>query len=69
MKVKAHWLANSAEFGKIKEELMPIYYVVVKLPLILFTIVFGFLLEFLVELPLIALVLLDYRSNIKKSHR
>lgn len=67
--MKAHWPAIAAGLGKIKEGLAPVYYTVVKLPLMLFTIVFGFLLEFLVELPFIALVLLDYRSNIKKSHR
>ena len=43
-----------------------IYFTVVKLPLMLLAIVAGFVFEFLLELPFIFLILLGYRSRMRR---
>ncbi len=67
--VMTHFLGEQAWYASLKARLSAVYFTVIKLPLILFAIVFGFILEFMVELPFIALLLLDYRSDIGKNHR
>jgi hypothetical protein len=54
---------------EIRERLSKVYFLAVKLPLILFAIVAGFIFEFIVELPFMMLVFLDYRSNKKGAGR
>ncbi|MFZ5573341.1 MAG: hypothetical protein ACOZF0_23305 [Thermodesulfobacteriota bacterium] len=49
--------------GTIKAKLSRAYFTFVKLPLILLLIVLGFALEFMVELPFIALLFLGYRAD------
>jgi hypothetical protein len=49
----------NARFSKV-------YFTLVKLPLMLFAIVAGFIFEFILELPFILLIFLDYRSGKKK---
>lgn len=52
--------------AEIRKRASNIYFIVIKLPLILFAIVAGFIFEFIVELPFMALILLDYRSQAKR---
>ena len=54
---------------EIRERLSKAYFLAVKLPLILFAIVAGFVFEFIVELPFMMLVFLDYRSHKKGEGR
>jgi len=54
---------------EIRERISKVYFIVIKLPLILFAIVAGFIFEFIVELPFIVLILLDYRSPKKGERR
>jgi len=54
---------------EIRERILKVYFIVIKLPLILFAIVAGFIFEFIVELPFMVLVLLDYRSKQKGEGR
>lgn len=53
----------------IRERVLKVYFIVIKLPLILFAIVAGFIFEFIVELPFMMLILLDYRSRKKGEGR
>jgi len=39
------------------------YFSIIKLPLILFTAIFGFILEFVIELPFMVLCMLDRRRG------
>ena len=39
------------------------YFSIIKLPVILFTAIFGFILEFIIELPFMVLCLLDRRRG------
>jgi len=55
--------------SEIRERLAKVYFIVIKLPLILFAIVAGFIFEFMVELPFMMLVFLDYRSQQKREGR
>jgi len=54
---------------EIRGRISKVYFIVIKLPLILFAIVAGFIFEFIVELPFMMLVLLDYRSPKKGQGR
>jgi len=48
---------------EIRVRILKVYFITIKLPLILFAIVAGFIFEFIVELPFMMLVFLDYRSK------
>ncbi len=50
----------------LKARFSKVYFTFVKLPLMLFAIVAGFIFEFILELPFILLIFLDYRSGKKK---
>jgi len=54
-----------ADLLKLKERVTHSrpYFVVIKLPLILFAALFGFIMEFVVELPFMVLCLMDRRFN------
>jgi len=54
---------------EVREKFSRAYFTVFKLPLILFAIVAGFIFEFMVELPFMMLVFLDYRSQQKSGRR
>ncbi|MBW1899049.1 MAG: hypothetical protein JRI61_08320 [Deltaproteobacteria bacterium] len=54
---------------EIRKRVLKVYFIVIKLPLILFAIVAGFIFEFIIELPFIALIFLDYRSKKKGEGR
>jgi len=54
---------------EIRKRILKVYFIVIKLPLILFAIVAGFIFEFIVELPFIILIFLDYRSKKKGEGR
>ncbi len=54
---------------EIRERISKVIFMVIKLPLILFAIVAGFIFEFVVELPFMILVFLDYRSQKKGEGR
>ncbi|MFO7558486.1 MAG: hypothetical protein R6X10_06615 [Desulfobacterales bacterium] len=54
---------------EIREKISKVYFITIKLPLILFVIVAGFIFEFVVELPFMMLVFLDYRSQKKGEGR
>lgn len=54
---------------EIRERISKVIFIVIKLPLILFAIVAGFIFEFIVELPFMVLVFLDYRSQKKGEGR
>jgi len=53
-------------YGILKTRVSKVYFTLVKLPLMLFAIVAGFIFEFILELPFIFLIFLDYRSKKKK---
>jgi len=53
----------------IRKRILKVYFIVIKLPLILFAIVAGFIFEFIVELPFMLLIFLDYRSKEKDEGR
>ncbi len=50
----------------LKARFSKVYFTLVKLPLMLLAIVAGFVFEFILELPFILLIFLDYRSGKKK---
>jgi hypothetical protein len=54
---------------EISRRVLKVYFIVIKLPLILFAIVAGFIFEFIVELPFIILIFLDYRASKKGEGR
>ena len=49
----------------LKTRFSKVYFTLVKLPLMLSAIVAGFIFEFILELPFILLIFLDYRSGKK----
>ena len=51
-----------------KDRISKVYFTLVKLPLMLFAIVAGFVFEFILELPFILLILVGYRSKNKKQY-
>jgi len=53
-------------YGILKTRVSKVYFTLVKLPLMLFAIVAGFIFEFILELPFIFLIFLGYRSKKKK---
>jgi hypothetical protein len=50
----------------LKEKVARIYFTLVKLPLMLFAIVAGFIFEFILVLPFILLIFFGYRSKRKR---
>lgn len=50
-------------FYIIAERFRRLYFMLVKLPLMLFGMIFGFILEFFLELPFIILMALNFRQN------
>lgn len=53
-------------YGVLKTRVSKVYFTLVKLPLMLFAIVAGFIFEFILELPFIFLIFMGYRSKKKK---
>ena len=51
-----------------KDRISKVYFTLIKLPLMLFAIVAGFVFEFILELPFILLIFLGYRSKNKKQY-
>lgn len=54
---------------EVRERISKVYFITIKLPLILLLIVVGFIFEFVVELPFMMLVFLGYRSQKKEEGR
>ena len=55
-------------FRMLKERAAKVYFTLVKLPLMLFAIVAGFIFEFILELPFIVLIFMGYRSKNQKKY-
>ena len=53
----------------IKKRICRLYYIVIKLPLMLFAIVLGFILDAIFALPFMMLLFLNYRGIPGKSSR
>jgi len=55
-------------FSMLKERVAKVYFTLVKLPLMLFAIVAGFIFEFILELPFIVLIFMGYRTKNKAKY-